>query len=142
MKKTFIYNEGLNLLPEEKHIGGFIYMVKWNIFSRSKSKKIEPQTYQDSSQTLSENYSSNEAEENLTFEKETEDQPIVDYHETLQTKDSAHKEYTGSSSDQRIWRNVRAIEKNIDKINTSKSRKPTSELEKKVDNIIKKKEKK
>ena len=121
-------------------------MVKWNIFS--KSKKSQTQSYQDPNESRRDNYSPVVTDENLTFEKETTDQPIAEYHETLQTKNSdssknsSHEVHTRSSSDQRIWRDVKAIEENIDNIHISKSNKPTSELEKKVDTIIKKKEKK
>lgn len=121
-------------------------MVKFNIFG--KSKKLEPQTYEESSQTEFNNYSSMETNENLVFEKEITTQPVVDYHETLQTKKSGSRKnssddgYAISSSDQRLWRDVRAIEKKVDNIHINKSNKPTSELQKKVDKIIKKKEKK
>lgn len=117
-------------------------MVKWNIFGKTKSEKIEPQTNPESSQIESNNYSSTETDENLSFEKETTDQNIADYHETLQTRDTSGQGYTSYPSDQRYWRDVRAIEKKIDTLHLNKSDKPTSELEKKVDRIIKKKEKK
>jgi len=121
-------------------------MVKFNIFG--KSKKLEPQTYEESSQTDFKNNSEIQSDENLLFEKETPNQNITDYHETLQTKkpgsrkNSSYDGYVVSSPDQRYWRDVRAIEKNIDTIHINKSDKPTSELEKKVDRIIKKKQKK
>jgi len=119
-------------------------MSRWKLFGKSKSKKEEPLEFQESVHFEAEENMPIETEDNSYIEKEQENQPLAEYHETLHTGKpaSSKSSSSGSSSDQRIWRDIKAIEENIDNIHISKSRLPTSNLNKKVDKIIKKKEKK
>ena len=119
-------------------------MSRWKLFGKSKSKKEEPLEFQESVHVEPEKNMPIETGDSSYIEKEQENQPLAEYHETLHTgKPAASKSsLSGSSSDQRIWRDVKAIEENIDNMRISKSRTPNSKFDKKVDQIIKKKEKK
>jgi hypothetical protein len=74
--------------------------------------------------------------EEVTVEKK---QPLTEYKETLYTGGStSNKEIKQTSSDQRIWRDINSIEKNIDNLHLKEEKKPITELEKKVDMILSK----
>lgn len=123
-------------------------MSRWKLFGKSKSKKEEPLEFQESSHVEPEENIPMETEDSSYIEKEQENQPLAEYHETLHTgkpassKSSSGDKYSGSSSDQRIWRDVKAIEENIDNMHISTSRKPTSTFDKRIDRLVKKREKK
>ena len=130
-----------------KTLGDLNYMTKWNIFGKSKSKKVEPQNYPEPEEpTLDDNMQFSE-DEQLNFEETQTDKPIADYHETLNSgKTGSNKKSSQStntySDDQRVWRDIKAIEENIDNMRINTSHHPTSEFDKKVDKLIKKTEKK
>ena len=121
-------------------------MSRWKLFGKSKSKKEEPLEFQESVHVEPEENMPIETEDSSYIEKEQEqeNQPLAEYHETLHTGKPASSKSSpsGSPSDQRIWRDVKAIEENIDNMHISKSRTPNSKFDKKIDQIIKKKEKK
>jgi len=70
-----------------------------------------------------------------------EKKPLAEYKETLYTGAPRSKKEAYAFSDQRIWRDVQAIEKNIDVIHITKANKSTNELDRVVDRIIAKKKK-
>ena len=117
-------------------------MSRWKLFGKSKSKKEEPLEYPLPTSVEYNEDITMETGESQQVEKEQEqtDQPLAEYHETLHTGKPASS--NSASTDQRIWRDVKAIEENIDKMHVRKSRTPTSKFDKKVDQIIKKREKK
>ena len=109
-------------------------MARWKVFSKLKFKekknsepqeKIEEEKITEPKETLEEN------------ENVEEEEILVEYKETLYT--SSHASKKGKKqvfSDQRIWRDMDSIEKNIDDLKIKKVEKPVTELEKKVDKII------
>ena len=107
-------------------------MSRWKIFSRSKEEKI--QTIDETKKDQGEKPS----EELLN----PENKPLAEYHETLHTgKTNITKTATVIShkpSDQRIWRDVNAIEDNVDTIHLKKSEKTLSGIDNKVDELIEK----
>ena len=122
-------------------------MSKWKLFG--KSKKEEKIEYQEPvyGECIEEKPAKNEENQNFETENQQEieqDQPLAEHHEELHSNKNVSKTGTPQvpSNDQRIWRDVEAIEENIDNMHIKTSENPDSEFEKKVDNIIKKKEKK
>lgn len=110
-------------------------MAKWKLFGRSKSK--------DEGQEVEE-FQQGESSETIEPEK-----PILTEHsETLYAEGSTSKKSPStkrtntSPSDQRIWRDVNAIEENVDYIEKNKAKTPTSELDKTVDKLLAKRKKK
>jgi len=109
-------------------------MARWKLFSKLKFKekknsepqeKIEEEKITEPQETLEEN------------ESVEEEEILAEYKETLYT--SSHTSKKGKKqvlSDQRIWRDMDSIEKNIDDLEIKKVEKPVTELEKKVDKII------
>ena len=111
-------------------------MARWKLFGKSKSKE---EKIIESEETIKEE----ETEEDIETDQEPEDQPLAEYHETLYTGASTSKKAkTTTSSDQRIWRDVDAIEDKIDNLHKIKAQKPVSEIDKTVDKLITKWEKK
>jgi len=114
-------------------------MTRWKLFGRSKSideelENEEPLQIESEEAILSET------------EQEPEDSKMIEYHETLYSKDSKskkHSKFQQAYSDQRIWRDVNAIEENIDGLDKSKFKSPTSQLDddvnKTVDKLLSKK---
>lgn len=110
-------------------------MTRWKLFGRT--KKEDPIQKEEGNTKIS-------IEPSLE-EKEIEDKPIAEYRETLETGTKASKTTTvktTSPSEQRIWRDVDAIEENVDNINIKKAKKPITDVDKKVDGIIEKRKKK
>jgi hypothetical protein len=106
-------------------------MIKWNLFKILKHenedvKTKEPQVIKN--------------EEVI----EQKDEPLAEYKETLFTskKSSKKSSNTSSSNENRYWRDVDSIEKKIDKLHITQAKKPTTELDKKVEKIIQKQKKK
>ncbi len=111
-------------------------MIKWRLFSKSK-KTEETKPEEDIQENLEE---VTEIEEGLETEEETEDKPLAEYHETLQTGKARSKKYSISQepyeSDQRIWRDISLIEEKVDKLHKTRAEKPITEIDKKVDKLI------
>ena len=107
-------------------------MAKWKLFSKSK----EEDTAQPEEKTIN------------TSEKteEMQDKPIAEYHETLdtrtQTKSKTRTVKASSPSEQRVWRDVDAIEENIDTLHIRKAERPITDVDKKVDKLIEKRKRK
>lgn len=82
-------------------------------------------------------------EVDVTEEKKTvEDEPLAEHRETLYTGVSTSKKTRATaSSDQRIWRDVGAVEREIDGLHITKS-KSSSDVDKTVDKLIAKRKKK
>jgi hypothetical protein len=125
-------------------------MVKWKFFEKL-LQKDKPEDKQEEQQEQLEQplqpSEKSELKEDLT-ESEQIEKPLAEYHETLQTGVPTNKVNTRIDrekiSDQRIWRDVKSIEQNIDDLNLKKDKKKdpkTPELDEKVDEIIAKKEK-
>jgi hypothetical protein len=96
-------------------------MAKWKLFGRSKEEEIV-----------------------LTAEKEDiveEDKPLAEYKETLQTGKATTKKTSETATDQHVWRDVDKIEKDIDTIHLKKAKKPKTDIEKTVDELIEKRKK-
>jgi len=98
-------------------------MSRWKIFGKPKEEK-EPETTQEPEEVVN----------------EPEDKPIAEYRETLETGKATSKTSIGSgtTADQRLWRDVDTIEDDIDTLGTKKSEKPISNLDEKVDKLIEK----
>jgi len=110
-------------------------MVRWKLFGRAKKE--------DSNHNEEEN--TEISIESSDEEKETGEEPIAEYRETLETGTTKSKTTavkTTTPSEQRIWRDVDSIEENIDNLHIQKAKKPVTELDKKVDGIIEKRKKK
>ena len=92
-------------------------MSRWRLFGRSKEVDV-----------VEENTEENKAH--------------AEHREALYTGVSTSKKTRSTtSSDQRIWRDVGAIEKEVDEIHVAKS-KPSSDVDKTVDKLISKRKKK
>ena len=76
----------------------------------------------------------------ITINKK-EKKPLAEYKETLYTGTPRSRKEAYAFSNQRIWRDVPAIEKNIDIIHITRAKKPSNELDRVVDRIISKKKK-
>lgn len=110
-------------------------MPRWKVFSKSKSKVEEKSKPQEEvkDEEKSESQIENSEEKNI----EEEEKILAEYKETLFTStQSSRKGKSQVLSDQRIWRDMGSIERNIDTMEVKKVVKPVKELEKKVDNII------
>ena len=96
-------------------------MVKWNIFEKFKS--------------LTE-----------SKDKQENEEPLAQYYDTLQAgKNSINKEPSiirkdNLTSEQRIWRDVQAIEENIDELKIEDNGLPTSDLNNRVDRLLERKQ--
>jgi len=120
-------------------------MAKWKLFGKSKSKEEEITEPCEKVEDITEPCDEVEeiaeprekVEEEVTVQEE--DKPLTEYKETLYTGVSTSKKGERHvSSDQRIWRDIDSIEKDIDKLHLREGKKPVAELEKKVDLIISK----
>ena len=139
LKKRFINNNIVNLYRITT-LGGRHYMVRWKLFGRSKSKE----------ELESEELIQEEPEETMQsdIEQEPEETILVEHRETLYTVDSKSKKSSSVKTkyrepySQTSWRDVNAIEENVDNLRMSKTKEPVSELDKKVDKILSKRKKK
>ena len=112
-------------------------MARWKLFGRAKKEDI----------IQNEEESTEKSTELSKEEKETGNKPIAEYRETLETGKITKSKTTttvktSAPSEQRIWRDVNAIEENVDNIHIREAKKPVSDLDKKVDSLIKKRKKK
>ena len=107
-------------------------MAKWKLFGRSKSKE-EP-----------------ECEEFVVSEsKQKSKKPVLaEYNEKLYSEGSTPKKHSVAqkksmeTDDQRVWRDVKSIEKNVDNIDKDEAQKPAQELDQAVDRILFKRKRK
>ena len=117
-------------------------MIKLKVLERLKSKKREP---------VHKSEESPQAKSEETVQSETEQDPkestLAEYHETLYSesvtseKDTLHQRENSVLSEQRIWRDVQAIEENVDSISKHPSEEYGTELGKRVDRVLANKEK-
>jgi len=98
-------------------------MAKWKLFGKSKTEKDE---------TL-------QPQEPIT--QEQEDQSIVNYKETLYAT-NPKKGSTKTSSNDKTWRDVDAIEKKVDNLHITRAGKPVTDLDKTVERLIDKRKRK
>ena len=118
-------------------------MGKWRLFRRTKPKD-EGSDYQYQDETKSDF----EEQEDSVSEQISEENEgtYVEYKETLYSEGSAPSRASDSTnvgdSNQRIWRDVSTIEKNIDNLKIRRSREPESDLDKTVDKVLSKIKKK
>ena len=114
-------------------------MARWKLFGRSKS--IDEGLESEATLQI-------DSEEDILSETDQEPQEsrMIEYHETLFSKDSKskkHSKFEQAYSDQRIWRDLNAIEENIDGIDKSRLKLSTSrsndDINKKVDKLLSKK---
>jgi hypothetical protein len=119
-------------------------MSRWKLFGKSKPKEEKIQEPSEKVEEISEPCEMveeiSESDEKVVEEVTVEEkQPLTEYKETLYTGGStSKKEIKQVSSDQRIWRDIDSIEKNIDNLHLKEEKKPITELEKKVDMILSK----
>jgi hypothetical protein len=110
-------------------------MARWKLFSKTKSiekEKTEPQQTKEDDE-VKESQEIISEEQNLQEEEEI----LAEYKETLYTgSKAAVKGKKQILTDQRIWRDMDSIERNIDTMEVKKVVKPVEELENKVDKII------
>ena len=107
-------------------------MAKWKLFGRSKSKEEQ------------------ECEELVVSEskQKSKKQVLAEYNEKLYSDGSAPKKYSTNqkknreSDDQRVWRDLKSIEKNVDNIDKDEAQKPAQELDQTVDRILFKRKRK
>ena len=78
---------------------------------------------------------------NQKLPAKTEDQPLAQYKETLYTGTPDPKKGAHAISGQSTWRNVPAIEKNVDIIHIKSANKPANDIDRIVDSIIARKKK-
>ena len=71
----------------------------------------------------------------------TEHEPLAEYKETLYSGAPKSKKEAYAFSNQSMWKDIQAIEKNIDSIHITNAKKPTNELDRIVDILIAKKKK-
>jgi hypothetical protein len=107
-------------------------MIKWKIFNKSKDEKIQEETQVEP--------------ETVTVKEEP---PLTEYNETLYSKDTKQKEKIKTQktknppANQRVWRDVDAIEENIDNLEKKPKTKRFSDsnIQSSVDRIISKRKK-
>ena len=109
-------------------------MAKWKLFGKEKKEDL----------TQNEEVNTEVSIEISEKEKQAEDKPIAEYRETLETGTTTSKTTklkTTTPSEQRIWRDVDAIEENVDNIHIKKAKKSVTDVDKKVDSLIEKRKK-
>ena len=118
-------------------------MSRWKLFDRFKSKEEVPHESEEMIECEKESKEeSTPPESEETVQEEPEESTLVEYRETLHTEGSTTKKKNTTASDQRVWRDMNTIEKNIDNLRKTKKTKPRSELDKTVDKILSKSKKK
>ena len=110
-------------------------MSKWKLFGKSKEEEITEQEI-----TIEEE----EKEEEIETTQSLEDEPLVEYSETLITSDTKPKSKKQKipETDQHIWRDVNLIEEKVDNLHITRAQKPVTQLDKTVDKLIAKRKKK
>lgn len=107
-------------------------MIKWNFL-----KRLKPEN---------ENLTTDETKRIVIDEEgsEPDNKPLAEYKETLHTSTKSSKKTStiGSLDNEIRWRDVDSIEKKVDKIHITRAQKPTTEIDKTVDKVIQKRNKK
>ncbi len=118
-------------------------MVKLKVLDKLKPKKKEPEPEEEPTPPKSE-----EATQSETVQ-DTKESTLAEYHETLhsadvasENKDSSYQREGVVSSEQRFWRDVKAIEENVDNISKHEPKTSEERLGKTVDKILAKTKKK
>jgi len=103
-------------------------MSKWKIFGKPKPDEEKTEPGEDAS---------TDKEEPIKEEQDTQDKPLAEYTETLQTGKKTKKSIKKTdTSNQRVWRDVKGIEENIDNLHITRAKKPVTDLDRTVDRII------
>ena len=111
-------------------------MIKWRLFGKSKDddETISEKDFQEPNEKLSEIDESSEDIEDI------DDQPLAEYHETLESGKPSTKSFSipqgDYDSNQRIWRDIVLIEEKVDQLHKTRAEKPITEIDKKVDQLI------
>ena len=109
-------------------MGALNHMSILDIFKKNKKDDKESDKEE---QTAEETVEITEFEE----EPQEDNEILAEYSETINTTSKTEKQ---TSANEHLWRNVDAIEENIDNIHLKKARKPSNQIEKRVDTIIEK----
>ena len=131
-----------------------INMGKWKIFKKPKNKEeteIETIEVNDESQTETVHLYTEEEPE--TTQEEGENKPLAVYDETLHTgkkrvltleEETSEEGFIEEpqNHEERVWRDVNKIEDDVDNLHIIKAKKPKTNVEKTVDELIDKKKKK
>lgn len=106
-------------------------MAKWSLFKKSK-----PEDESTAKQETQEVTSQEEPEQDC--------KPLAEYKETLYTSTKASKKTNkeAASKEQRYWRDVDSIEKKVDELHITYAKKPKTAVDKTVDKLIEKRNKK
>lgn len=118
-------------------------MVKLKVLDKLKPKKKEPEPEEEPTPPKSE-----EATQSETVQ-DPKEPTLAEYHETLhsvdvasENKDSSYQRDGVVLSEQRFWRDVKAIEENVDNISEHEPKTSEARLDKTVDKILAKTKKK
>jgi hypothetical protein len=108
-------------------------MTKWSLFRKSKSEE-ETKELEKIEETPTKEI----------IEIRTEEEPLAEYNETLQTGKPSSKKPNSKSllSEQRHWRDINSIENKVDNIHKTRAEKPMTEVDRTVDKLIEKRKKK
>lgn len=110
-------------------------MSRWKLFGKPKEEEMP-----DIQNTIEDE----KTDEDFETIQKLEDKPLVEYNETLYSSGYTPKKTKSSkkgktvSSDQRIWRDVDAIEDRIDTLHITRAQKPVTELDRRVDKLVSK----
>lgn len=74
--------------------------------------------------------------EKTPTEETTQQKPIAEYKESMQ---ASSRKLSKTQLEQVIWRDVEKIEKEVDTLHIKRAKKPTTELDKKINHLINKK---
>lgn len=102
-------------------------MVKWKLLDRFKFKKESLPEEEEPTEVVG-------PEETIQTETEPEESTLAEYHETLYAEGAAPKKDKEKIS-RTSWRDVRAIEEDVDKLHINRAKKPVTELDKKIDRL-------
>jgi Uncharacterized protein conserved in bacteria (DUF2188) len=118
-------------------------MVKLKVLDKLKPKKKEPEPEEKPTPPKSEEVAQSETVQ------DPKEPTLAEYHETLhssdvasENKDSSYQRDGVVLSEQRFWRDVKAIEENVDNISKHEPKMPEAGLGKTVDEILAKTKKK
>ncbi len=109
-------------------------MARWSLFNKSKSKQEEQMPEE-------------EIQEETAETTESEKAPLAQHTETLYAEGSGSKKSSSQKikptiGNQQIWRDMNAIEENVDNLHKKKTTVPSSELDRTVDKLLAKRKRK